>query len=538
MLRIKSLFTVKTTSDLLISEFNANNNDFSWNPKGEHLRDILHPDYKKEVCRMLTALGNGESISFDVIAGRVKGRYLFLLGRAIRKDGAFNIYFRKHGDLSSDCFSGNDTVIKEAADRLLGIFYRSDKFGNFIYFTENSIDLLGYTPEELVGGSLRSQFFLSEDKYDRLKNKVIEQGCLKGAEISLKHKNGQIIWLKVDNIAFYDENGVYAGTAGYVQDITQYRNTEEELRHTRHLLELKQKELDSVNISMKYRVQSQVKKGRKEEEAILYHSRLAEMGEMVSSIAHQWRQPLSALTFIIEDIRDAYHFGELDIKYLDDAIDESMSYVRFMSETMDDFRNFFRPEPDKEHFNMIEKLIDVVKMQYGRFEVAAVNVNIVCNMGEGEPENLLNIEYGRGISFFTNPVETATDIVVYGYPNLFKQVMINVLNNAIDAVTEAREKGLVGVLDPGLISIEVWTKATKAFVQINDNGVGLDSAVIDKIFEAEYTTKPKNKGTGIGLHMAKSIVEKSLGGRIRANKRDRGASFTIEVPVVSVSIGT
>lgn len=115
-------------------------------------------------------------------------------------------------------------------------------------------------------------------------------------------------------------------------------------------------------------------------------------------------------------------------------------------------------------------------------------------------------------------------------------MIINLVNNSIDSIMEMRAKGQLGATEAGLISITIKVDERKVSVHIKDNGTGIDERIMDKIFQPEYTTKPKNKGTGIGLHMAKSIVEKSLNGKINAGNSDTGAVFTITIPKVAYSV--
>ncbi len=134
----------------------------------------------------------------------------------------------------------------------------------------------------------------------------------------------------------------------------------------------------------------------------------------------------------------------------------------------------------------------------------------------------------RGVTFDAG-------LIAYGYPNLFKQVIINLINNSIDSIIENRTREGEFVANKGEIDITVKASPLKIFINIHDNGIGIDEKKnLERIFEAEFTTKPKNQGTGIGLHMARSIVEKSLGGKIKAVPSSEGAMFVIELPRVAV----
>lgn len=534
------LFVLSLDSGFMISGSEVFSGDYQpvKELKGMSFPYFLHIDYKGCVISAIEALEDGGIHCEDILLGKLDGRYHCLNLTAEKKRQNTVLSFRRYTGMREPRVSADNDALAGLAQNLSGVFYRTDKHGNILYLSRRISDLIGFSTEELIGGNLRREYFLNPDRYDLVKKSMMNDGALNNTEIAIKNSEGKIVWLNVNSVAVYAENGEYAGTAGFVKNITDVKNSMEELAHMRRLLELKQKELDSLTVSMKYKVQSQVSRGRKVEESILYHARLAEMGEMVGSIAHQWRQPLSALMFIIEDIRDAYHFGELDLNYLDDAIDESMSYIRFMSDTMDDFRNFFRPEPEKEQFNLLDRLVEVVKMQYGRFEVGAVNVLITCDLSGigGLKQDIIFIEYGRGIKIFGKETKTDSGIIAYGYPNLFKQVIINLLNNSIDAIMEKRADGALGATEAGRINIDVRLDGRRIYLTMEDNGTGIKEDSLARIFEPEYTTKPKNKGTGIGLHMAKSIVEKSLGGKIRAGNGFMGALFTVELPRVAVAV--
>lgn len=533
----EQLFTINVDKNLNITSVAPDTIRFRPLKKkeGQALERVFHPDYAPEMTGLIKGLSAGE-FTKPVIIGRVSEKFYYLNMTARSSEKGWELSFSVNSRITEPCVYADSDSLSRMTQELLGVFYRSDRFGNLIYFSDGMTGLLGYDPDEMIGSSLKKELFSDSMRYEGMKSTMLADGSIRELEAALKHKNGQIVWVSVSSTPVYSDEGEYLGAAGYAKDITKQKNSEEELAHSRRLLELKQKELDSMTVSMKYRVQSQVSKGRREEESILYHARLAEMGEMVGSIAHQWRQPLSALMFLIEDIRDAYHFGELDTDYLDRSIDESMAYIRFMSETMDDFRNFFRPEPDKEQFNVVEKLLEVVKMQYGRFEVGAVNVRIKCETPAGEPDELLFLEYGKGIRSLNSEIRSEVGIVAYGYPNLFKQIWINLINNSIDSILEKRARNDMGATESGLLVLSISTNDRKIYLSIEDNGTGIEESSLERIFEPEYTTKPKNQGTGIGLHMAKSIVEKSLGGKIRAGNTGTGAQFIIEIPLVAVTV--
>jgi len=530
-------FKLTVNSDLLVVDAEVFSEDFinTESLKKQKVSDILHVDYQSYIPLTLADMKKGDVFTDHLLCGRIGGKYYYLKMTAEYTGRGYVLSFSRSQYLKEPVVSSENENLSLVTENYLGAFYRTDRFGNLIYFSTKIKDMLGYTPSELIGGNLRRDYFLSSKSYDDIKNTMLQTGRLADIEVSLKHKDGYIVWLRVSSVAVYNDKGEYFGSAGYAKDVTEQKSNAEELSHIKNLLALKQKELDLVKTNFKYQIKPLATKGSEAEEATLYHARLSEMGEMVGGIAHQWRQPLSALMFIIEDIRDAYHFGELDVPYLDDSISDCMTYIRYMSDTMDDFRNFFRPEPEKELFNLTEKLIEVVKMQYGRFKIGAVNVDIKSDLSSlnGKNNVILHIEHSIGVKVFYDRPLIDGGVVIYGYPNLLKQVVINLINNSIDSITYKRSKGGLDVSEPGNILITLKVEEEEVSVIIEDNGTGIDEKTLELIFKSDYTTKPKSKGTGIGLHMAKSIIEKSLNGKIKAGNTDLGAVFTITLPRVS-----
>jgi len=535
--RNKLVFSLKINLDNKVCGVRTEDREFSALEKSEgaDISEIIHPDYLQQVKSLLK---RDSSADLSILAGRFGGFYYYLDLTVSKENDFYKLDFYRCEDVCEPEIKCGSSDLKNLMKSLMGVHYRTDMFGNIIYLSAAIRSFLGFEPKYYIGNNLKKDHFLTPEKYEHVKNTILENKALENMDVALRHSSGKIIWIRANSIARYDKDGNYLGAEGFATDVTHLKNTESDLAHIKQILELKQKELDSVNVSMKYKVRSQLSKELKEEESLLYQGRLAEMGEMVSSIAHQWRQPLSALLFIIEDIRDAYHFGELDVTYLDDAVDECLSYVKFMSETMDDFRSFFRTDPGKENFNLIEKIIDVVKMQYGRFEVGAVNVHIVYRNDEDrEDKSLLDVEYGKGIRTFTKEAEIDKNAVCFGFPNMFKQVILNLLNNSVDAIAEKRQAEGSEAYGKGLILIRVICAKNKFTIELKDNGTGFANADKSRIFDSDYTTKPVSKGTGIGLHMAKNIIEKSLGGKIRAENGENGALFVIDIPRVTVSAG-
>ncbi|MBF0554603.1 MAG: HAMP domain-containing histidine kinase, partial [Nitrospirae bacterium] len=239
-----------------------------------------------------------------------------------------------------------------------------------------------------------------------------------------------------------------------------------------------------------------------QKDLLIQQSKMASMGEMISMISHQWRQPLNAISITVQDIIEAYAYGELNEGYIKDTVNTTMDQVKFMSRTMDEFRNFFKPSKEKVPFDVKSTIENILSMFYQMFKKSD------------------NID----ISIITEP---GTILLTEGYPNEFKQVILNILNNAKDAIISQRD---AGGTKQGLVEINIKNcgEGDKVIVSIRDNGGGIPEHIIDKIFEPYYTTKG-NAGTGIGLYMSKTIVETNMGGTLTVKNVDGGAEFQINL---------
>jgi signal transduction histidine kinase len=233
---------------------------------------------------------------------------------------------------------------------------------------------------------------------------------------------------------------------------------------------------------------------REKEQLLMQQGRLAAMGEMIGNIAHQWRQPLNMLGLVIQELPVSYDLGNFDSDYLDASIARAMQIIFHMSHTIDDFRNFFRPDKEKVAF----KVNDVV-------------LKTIALVAPGFKEQQVVIEF--------NP---ETDLFAEGYPNEYAQVLLNILLNARDALQQEM------IREPK-ITIGIFRENERAVVTVVDNAGGIPEDIITKVFEPYFTTKGPDKGTGVGLYMAKTIIEKNMNGFLSVRNTGTGAEFRIEV---------
>ncbi len=249
-----------------------------------------------------------------------------------------------------------------------------------------------------------------------------------------------------------------------------------------NMVKEKTKELQELNRNLEIRIKEEVEKSREKDEIMFRQSRLAAMGEMIGNIAHQWRQPLNALSLIIQSFQTKRMLGvELDNEFIDAQVKEGVMLSENMSKTIDDFRNFFNPNRKAELFSIkenVEKSAEILSAYFKKYDI---HISIICR----------------------------DDFKILSYPNEFSQVIVNLFSNSKDALIETN-------VDVKLIEVVIYKDKGKGYIEVYDNGGGIKEDVIDRIFEPYFTTKHKSAGTGIGLYMSGQIIEKQMEGEIEA----------------------
>lgn len=249
-----------------------------------------------------------------------------------------------------------------------------------------------------------------------------------------------------------------------------------------------------LNRSLEERIVQAVDDLRRKDQMLILQDRLAVMGEMINNIAHQWHQPLNMLGLMIQQLPLFYQSGEISEEMLKGYVGESMELITHMSQTIEDFRNFFRPDKEKVTFSVNQVIARTLALIVKSFK-----------------------DHNIGIA-----LHTEDDLMANGHPNEYAQVLLNILMNARDE--------LVGHnVDAALISIHAFVEGGISVVTITDNAGGISDEIIDRLFDPYFTTKSPDKGTGIGLFMSKTIIEKSMGGSLTVRNTGSGAEFRIEV---------
>jgi PAS domain S-box-containing protein len=287
----------------------------------------------------------------------------------------------------------------------------------------------------------------------------------------------EIRWISSRVILIKNHTGQVSHFYGYLNDITKIKLSEEEL---------------------KLKVEEELSKNREKDRILIQQNKLAAMGEMLGNIAHQWRQPLNNVSLILQFLRDNYKNKEVSEEKLDKFMNKANKHIEYMSQTIDDFRNFYKPSKIQNKFfvnESIDTLLYMVRNQY-------------------ESENIkINFEY--------------ENIEITNYENELKQALLNILNNAKDALLSKKH---IEDFD-AFINIFLYKNKEKMILEISNNGGNIDEEILYKIFEPYFTTKFETQGTGIGLYMTKSIIETNMKGKIEVQNISDGVKFTITLNI-------
>jgi PAS domain S-box-containing protein len=335
-----------------------------------------------------------------------------------------------------------------------------DTKGKILHASQAFCNLTGYSKEELIG---RKHTMLRHPDvpraFYRQMRATLNAGKVWKGEIMNRRKDGQTIWSEATISPVYNAKRQLTGYTTVRQDITDKKKIEKQ-----RLLFLQQ-------------------------------SRLAQMGELIGMIAHQWRQPLNIIGLSTTKIQMESMLGMLDDAKLEKIMQNINTQVQYMSQTIDDFREFFQQDKELQKMNLRALLQESVDLLRDLFRSKKITI--------------------------TNDVDETLAVDVF--PNEFKQVILNILNNAKDALLEHPE-------ERRKILITAGQKDGKTTVFISDHGGGIDPKIIDKIFDPYFTTKFGSQGTGLGLYISKLIIEEHMHGTIAAVNNPEGACIVIKLP--------
>ncbi|PHQ65990.1 MAG: histidine kinase [Sulfurimonas sp.] len=371
-----------------------------------------------------------------------------------------------------------------------------DETSKITTYNQKAEQMFGWTKEEML--NRRNLSKIVPPKYKEKHNSASLNFLKTGKSCGILGKEHELEAMKKDGSIFpiiisfgskYKADG--ALVVANISDITIHKENESKLKTLNENLEAiineKTKKLQDINENLEYLIETKTNENIKQLEIIQEQSKLASMGEMIGAIAHQWRQPLNEINMSIQNLDDDYSDGLIDEEFIDKFIDKNKKTVKFMSNTIDDFRNFFRIDKVKEKFSIKEAITSTISILSA--QLSGYNIEITLS---------------------------GDDFEINGFRSEFQQVILNLINNAKDALISNNIKNA---------NINIRLKDNS--VDIEDNAGGIPKNIISRIFEPYFTTKDQGKGTGIGLYMSKMIIEDNIGGTIKAKNSKNGAIFTL-----------
>ena len=238
---------------------------------------------------------------------------------------------------------------------------------------------------------------------------------------------------------------------------------------------------------------------RRKDQHLFRSEKMASMGEMIGNIAHQWRQPLSAISSLVSGLKVQKNIGiEIDDRELCEAFDTIFERTQFLTQTIDDFRNFTKEDKETEQISskdIINRVISILRANL-------IHLNIKLDL------------------------ELEDNCIFVGLSGEISQVILNILNNAKDILKHTKQENKK-------ITIKSYKKDDNIIIKIKDNAGGIPEDIMPKIFDPYFTTKHQSQGTGIGLYMSKNIIEQHHNGMLTATNDNQGAIFTIMIPIKS-----
>lgn len=256
-------------------------------------------------------------------------------------------------------------------------------------------------------------------------------------------------------------------------------------------------ELEDYKNNLEIKVVEETSKRVEQEKLLMQSSKMAEMGSMLGAIIHQWKQPITIINMLTDIISQDIKTNNLDLTTLEKDIGTIKHRVLLLSSTIDDFKNFFKPDKEIKEFvvkDLIQNVLRVIEHQILKYSA-------------------------------TIQIDENSTVTLFGFENELKHVILNIINNALEA---CNEKSAKTGLQPN-IKIDIRENEKDSIIEIADNGGGIPPHIMEKLFNP-YTTSKGEDGTGIGLTLAKTIIEDHHKGELKAHNNEFGAVFTITIP--------
>jgi PAS domain S-box-containing protein len=361
----------------------------------------------------------------------------------------------------------NEKRLKSIVDKYI-ISSTTDLKGKITDVSEAFCDISGFTREEIIGKNhnvIRHPDMPKSAFKDLWK--TIQQGKPWRGEVKNLKKDGGYYWVYANIEPLLNKHGVIEGYVAIRLDITDSVHLEEEL--------VRSKEKDKT---------------------LLHQSKLAQMGEMISMIAHQWRQPLTAISSTSSDMFMKILLDNYNKDYFSKKLEKIDDLSQHLSQTIDDFRNFYKEDKEKE------------KVLYS--DIVKGAISIVSS----------SLEY-KNIDLIS---DFKCQKYIYILKNELRQVILNLIKNAEDILIEKE-------IEKPFIKVKTYDDSLYSYLEVSDNGGGIPEDIINDIFDPYFSTKTQKDGTGLGLYMSKMIVEEHCNGSLTISNGIDGAIFLIQIPL-------
>jgi PAS domain S-box-containing protein len=369
--------------------------------------------------------------------------------------------------------------------------YRTTFEGDILSANDFACRSLGYTADELRALKVSDiDPVITDEKMLEIKGMLDKSGFASHESVH-RRKDGTTFPVEITTNQLEFHGRPYSFS--FVRDISERKRAEEEITR-------RQKELEELNETLENRVREEVEKNREKDIILIQQNRQAALGEMLDHIAHQWKQPLNSISFLVQETEATWACGEMTDEYVSETVAKTTDLVQHMAQTIEVFRDFYRMEKEKTAFSIkdsIDRALSFISPAL-RFHAIALGLDV-------------------------DPGLTAI-----GYPKEYAQVLLNIMTNARDAFVERKT-------EKPRLEVKAFEEGARAVVTITDNAGGIPDTIIDKVFDLYFTTRESSGGTGVGLYMSKNIIEKNMGGKLSVVNIDNGAQFRIELIISGIN---
>lgn len=436
--------------------------------------DLVVKGYEGEYEKKLSLLQEKEKYLFIGILFVLFLEWIFIFRPASRKIKHNTKYLENTIENKIKELQKSIDIISENV-----IYSRTDPKGIITYASKAFCKISGYTNDELLGKphNIIRHMDMPKEAFQEMW-KTIQSGKSWAGEVKNLKKDKSFYWVKAYISPEYDSQGKLIGYAAVRQDITH------------------KKEIEELNKNLEKRIALEVEKNREKDLQIFEGAKMTSLGEMISNIAHQWRQPLSGISSMASGMLFSKEFGTLSDETFSNYCTKIVENTQFLSQTIDTFSNFISEEKEFKNVILQERIQKILYIQS-----ATLNHHHISLIDA--------IDYSKPISL-----------------NLFirelDQVLMSIINNSKDALMKNHIKN-------PWIKIGLENDEEKIIITIEDNAGGIDDTILPHIFEPYFTTKHQSQGTGLGLYISYKIVVESLGGKLYAKNSEFGAKFFIEL---------